>query len=182
MKTSSFLIATLAATLVLGGCASRGQTVTGDGSGSSGSDASGGVSSGSADPSSSGAGTPIPDASGAGGASGPGYSLSDKTVFFPYDGVDVDAAGQNVVNNYGRYLAVTPNAKLRLEGHADERGSREYNIALGERRAQAVARGLKSAGASDGQMSLLSYGEDRPLSSGHEESDYARNRRVEIIQ
>jgi peptidoglycan-associated lipoprotein len=70
---------------------------------------------------------------------------------------------------------------VRLEGHTDERGSREYNIGLGERRAQAVRRSLLLQGATDAQISTVSYGAERPAVSGHDEAAWAKNRRVEIV-
>ena len=113
---------------------------------------------------------------------GGGYDLNAKTVYFNYDSADIDTAGQGVISNYGRYLAATASAKVRLEGHTDERGSTEYNVALGERRAQTVARELKAVGATDAQLSVVSYGEERPAVPGSTEEDYAKNRRVEITQ
>ena len=107
---------------------------------------------------------------------------SSKTIYFAFDQTDIDSAGQTVVDNYGRYLSSTPAAKVRLEGHADERGSAEYNIALGERRAISVARALKAVGATDSQISVVSYGEERPAAPGHDEAAWAKNRRVEIAQ
>lgn len=111
-----------------------------------------------------------------------GYDLSAKTVYFAYDSAEIDTAGQGVINNYGRYLTATPTVKLRLEGHTDERGSAEYNVALGERRAQTVAREMKALGVTDGQLSIVSYGKERPVVPGSTEEAYAKNRRVEIIQ
>ena len=70
---------------------------------------------------------------------------------------------------------------MRLEGHTDERGSREYNIGLGERRAQSVRRALLLQGAADAQISTVSYGEERPAVPGHDEAAWAKNRRVEIV-
>lgn len=113
---------------------------------------------------------------------GTGYDLSSKIVYFGYDSADIDTAGQGVIGNYGRYLTGTPSAKIRLEGHTDERGSAEYNVALGERRAQTVARELKAIGVSDSQLSIVSYGKERPAVRGSTEEAYAKNRRVEVTQ
>jgi len=82
---------------------------------------------------------------------------------------------------HARQLQQNPNLRVRLEGHADERGSREYNIALGERRAQAVRQVLQLQGASSTQLSTVSYGEERPKSLGHDETSWAQNRRVELV-
>ena len=113
---------------------------------------------------------------------GAGYDLSSKIVYFGYDSADIDTAGQGVIANYGRYLSTTSSAKVRLEGHTDERGSAEYNVALGERRAQTVAQELKAAGVTDAQLAIVSYGKERPAVPGASEEAYAKNRRVEINQ
>jgi len=85
------------------------------------------------------------------------------------------------VASHAKFLAGHSGTRVRLEGHTDERGSREYNIGLGERRAQAVRRALLLQGASDAQISTVSYGEERPAVSGHDETSWAKNRRVEIV-
>ena len=79
------------------------------------------------------------------------------------------------------YLVKYPTARLRLEGNTDERGSREYNIGLGERRAQTVRRALMAQGVADGQVTTVSYGEERPAVPGDDEAAYAQNRRVEFV-
>jgi len=86
-----------------------------------------------------------------------------------------------VVAAHAKYLAGHPGTRVRLEGHTDERGSREYNIGLGERRAQSVRRALLLQGAADAQISTVSYGEERPAAPGHDEAAWAKNRRVEIV-
>jgi peptidoglycan-associated lipoprotein len=86
-----------------------------------------------------------------------------------------------VVAAHAKFLAAHPAARVRLEGHTDERGSREYNIGLGDRRAQSVRRALLLQGASDAQISTVSYGEERPAVLGHDEAAWAKNRRVEIV-
>jgi len=174
MKKNLILIAALSG-LALAGCASKGSKTAGDPPVAVGSD------SGISTAGTGGSGFDNGSAIGSGAATA-AYSLATKTVYFAYDGTDIDAAGQTVVDNFGKYLTATPSAKLRLEGHADERGSAEYNIALGERRASAVARALKAAGASDAQLSVISYGEERPATEGHDEAAYAKNRRVELAQ
>ena len=85
-----------------------------------------------------------------------------------------------MVEAHGRYLADNANASVTLEGHADERGSREYNIALGERRANAVRQLMTLIGANGAQIRVVSYGEERPAVDGHDESAWTQNRRVEI--
>jgi len=174
MKKNLILIAALSG-LALAGCASKGSKTAGDAPLAVGSD------SGISTTGTGGSGVDSGAAIGSGAATA-AYSLATKTVYFSYDGTDIDSAGQSVVDNFGKYLTATPSAKLRLEGHADERGSAEYNIALGERRASVVARALKTAGASDAQLSVISYGEERPAAEGHDEAAYAKNRRVELAQ
>jgi peptidoglycan-associated lipoprotein len=115
-------------------------------------------------------------------AAGPsGELLSKRIVYFDFDRADIRADSQTVVAAHARYLAANPTQKVRLEGHADERGSREYNIGLGERRGQAVRRALLLQGVSEVQLSTVSYGEERPAAAGSDEQTYALNRRVEII-
>jgi len=111
----------------------------------------------------------------------PANPLSRKVIYFDFDQSTIRPEFVGVVNAHGRYLANNPARSVRLEGHADERGSREYNIGLGERRAQAVRRMLKLQGVSDSQITTVSYGEERPADEGHNETAWAANRRVEIV-
>src|SRR3954470_8145301 len=110
-----------------------------------------------------------------------GELLSKRVVYFDFDKSDIRADSQTVVAALAAYLAKNPAQKVRLEGHADERGSREYNIGLGERRAQAVRRALLLQGVAEVQLSTVSYGEERPAVAGSDEQAYAANRRVEIV-
>ena len=110
-----------------------------------------------------------------------GELLSKRVVYFDLDKADIRMDSQPVVAAHAAYLAKNPSQKVRLEGHADERGSREYNIGLGERRGQAVRRALLLQGVSEVQLSTVSYGEERPAAAGSDEQTYAQNRRVEII-
>ena len=107
--------------------------------------------------------------------------LARRVIYFDFDSTDIKGEGVEIVAAHAKYLAANPSAHVRLEGHTDERGSREYNIGLGERRAQAVRRALMLQGAADGQLSTVSYGEERPAVAGHDEAAWAKNRRVEII-
>ncbi len=102
-------------------------------------------------------------------------------IYFDYDSSEIRSEYLPVVEAHAAYLAKYPNAKVRLEGHTDERGSREYNIGLGERRAQAVRRALQLQGAAEAQIATVSYGEERPAVAGGEESALAQNRRVELV-
>ncbi|HEX6638276.1 MAG TPA: peptidoglycan-associated lipoprotein Pal [Steroidobacteraceae bacterium] len=110
-----------------------------------------------------------------------GELLSQRIVFFDFDRAEIRADSQSIVTAHAAFLAKSPSVKVRLEGHADERGSREYNIGLGERRAQAVRRALLLQGVAEAQLSTVSYGEERPASAGSDEQAYAQNRRVEIV-
>ncbi|MEO0617353.1 MAG: peptidoglycan-associated lipoprotein Pal [Pseudomonadota bacterium] len=101
-------------------------------------------------------------------------------IYFEYDRAEVSPEYADLLAAHARRLSGNSGLRLRLEGHADERGSREYNIGLGERRAQAVRRLLLIQGASAGQISTVSYGEERPVAFGSTESDYEKNRRVEL--
>ena len=112
--------------------------------------------------------------------SDPNNPLSRSTIYFVYDSSDVQPDFIPVINAHAQYLVAHPNQKLTLEGHADERGSPEYNIALGDQRAKAVAGMMKAQGVSDGQLTLVSYGEEKPAVFGSDESAYERNRRCEL--
>ena len=87
----------------------------------------------------------------------------------------------DLVAAHARFLAADPRLKLRLEGHTDERGTREYNIGLGERRAQAVRRAMALQGVAEGKLATVSYGEEQPAATGPDEASLARNRRVELV-
>ncbi len=110
-----------------------------------------------------------------------GELLSKRIVYFDLDRADIRADSQSVVAAHAAYLSKNPSQKVRLEGHADERGSREYNIGLGERRAQSVRRALLLQGVAEVQLATVSYGEERPAVTGHAEEAWARNRRVDIV-
>jgi peptidoglycan-associated lipoprotein len=101
-------------------------------------------------------------------------------VYFDYDSADIKPEYNAVVAAHARYLSTNGSLKARLEGNTDERGSREYNIGLGERRAQTVRRALLLQGATEAQLTTLSYGEERPAVAGSDESAYSKNRRVEF--
>jgi peptidoglycan-associated lipoprotein len=104
--------------------------------------------------------------------------LKQITVYFDYDSSEIRSDFNDMLRAHARQLAQNPNLRVRLEGHADERGSREYNIALGERRAQAVRQVLQLQGASSAQLSTVSYGEEKPVELGHDDASWAKNRRV----
>ncbi len=108
-------------------------------------------------------------------------ALAQRVIYFDFDSYEISSQYSNLITAHARNMAASNAVKLRLEGHTDERGSREYNIGLGERRAQAVRRALMLQGAGDGQIVTVSYGEERPAQAGSEEAAWAKNRRVEIV-
>jgi len=104
-----------------------------------------------------------------------------KTIFyFEFDKSDLSTEDRDALVYHAAELKANPSRRIRLEGHADERGTREYNLALGERRAQAVERYLQVQGVSASQMETISYGEERPANTGTTEAAYSQNRRVEM--
>jgi len=107
--------------------------------------------------------------------------LLKRVIYFDFDSAEIHGEGTDVVAAHARYLASHANARVRLEGHTDERGSREYNIGLGERRAQSVLRAMLLQGVSKAQVSTVSYGEERPAVPGHDEGAWSKDRRVEIV-
>jgi peptidoglycan-associated lipoprotein len=176
MTKIKFIVAAALLAAALAGCGNRSNTLpsdTSDGSVVGSSDGGDGAST-----------------LGAGGGSGIGVSaldaelqrlLDDLVIYFEYDRADIRSEFNAMLSAHGQYLAANPNAQVRLEGHADERGSREYNIGLGERRAQAVRRILLLQGASASQLNTVSYGEERPAVFGSDEESYTLNRRVELV-
>jgi len=130
----------------------------------------------------SGAGTSTTNSEEGADAPGPMEGvLAKRTIYFDFDSSEIKGEGPDIVAAHAKYLSKNGPMKVRLEGHTDERGSREYNIGLGERRAQAVRRALLLQGAAEGQISTVSYGEERPAAAGSDEAAWAKNRRVEIV-
>lgn len=111
----------------------------------------------------------------------PDTPLAERVIYFEYDSAKVSEDSLAVLEAHGNFVAANGNVNLRLEGHADERGSREYNIGLGDRRAQSVRRILLFQGASTDQIDTVSYGEEQPAELGHDEASWSRNRRVELV-
>ncbi len=101
--------------------------------------------------------------------------------YFDFDQAIVKRVGHEELNKHAKVLRDDRYMNVRLEGHADERGTREYNLALGERRANAVRAYLVAQGAARSQIEVISYGEEKPADMGHSESSWAQNRRVEIV-
>lgn len=111
----------------------------------------------------------------------PNSPLSNRTIYFEYDSSDISSEYADVLRAHARYLAANPSVTMVLEGHCDERGTREYNLALGELRAHRVKQIIMAEGVSNMQVSEISYGEEKPADFGQNETAWARNRRVEII-
>jgi peptidoglycan-associated lipoprotein len=135
------------------------------------------------------------DANGAGGNSAAGANaagsgddvagptvgiLAQRTIYFGFDSSELNPEGTALVAAHAHYLVAHANLHIRLEGNTDERGSREYNIGLGERRAQAVRRAMLLQGVAETQLSTVSYGAERPAVEGHDEAAWGKNRRVMI--
>lgn len=111
----------------------------------------------------------------------PNNILSKRVIYFDFNTDVVKPEFASVIQAHASFLAQNSNRKVRLEGHADERGSREYNMALGQRRATAVRKATAVLGVGNERMETISFGEDKPKANGHDEASWAQNRRVEIV-
>jgi peptidoglycan-associated lipoprotein len=182
MKRTPLALILLSA-LLIAGCASTptedeagGAPISDTYGGSGGAGALGGADSGASTMGAAGAsswtGSPLDN---------PDSPLSTRVIYFEFDSSEIRSEFRPVLRAHAEYLAANPTLSLTLEGHADERGSREYNIALGERRADAVKRLMVAEGAAPSQLSTVSYGEERPASLGLGEEAMSLNRRVEIL-
>jgi peptidoglycan-associated lipoprotein len=109
-----------------------------------------------------------------------GNTLNYKTVYFEYNSSAIDRRSEVIAAAHAREIGRTGVAQVTLEGHADERGTRDYNLALGERRALAVSSLMSNSGAGSANIRSISYGEERPVDTAHTEEAWAKNRRVEI--
>lgn len=111
-----------------------------------------------------------------------GVDLSQHSIYFDLDKSEIKPQYQSVIDNWSKYLLANPTAKVQLQGNTDERGSREYNVALGERRADSVSQAMKAEGVAGSQISVISYGEERPVCTQNDESCWQQNRRTDIVQ
>jgi len=121
---------------------------------------------------------------GGGGAAAlkdPKNILSKRSVYFDYDKYDIKDEFKPLVEAHARYLRENPGAKMLIQGNADERGSREYNVGLGQRRSDTVKRALVLLGAKEGQIESVSLGEEKPMCSEHAEGCWAKNRRDDML-
>jgi peptidoglycan-associated lipoprotein len=167
------LFVVLASVLALTGCPKRNQTAP---EGETGDQTTGAQTSG-AQTSGAGQGTQLTPEQ----IAQQELQRAGMVIFFDYDRAEIRSEFVPIVAAHAKYLNANSGRSVRLEGHADERGSREYNIGLGERRAQAVRRALMLQGVTDTQITTVSYGEERPTTPGSDDEAYAKNRRVELV-
>jgi peptidoglycan-associated lipoprotein len=167
-KTQWIVVAAAVSTALVAGCASKGTT---ESTGPVESTApTGGIS------------TQPTTTTGVGGTEISQQELAAKhSVYFDFDKSDIKPEGEPVVALWATYLSSHASVKVRLEGNADERGTREYNVGLGERRGNSVAQALEAKGVSPSQVSIVSYGKERPVCTEHKESCWSQNRRVDIV-
>jgi len=182
MRNLLSYVVIIGCSLVIAGCGGRKaveediqvESVDGTaGASSSGLDGAGGtVSSG------------LDDGTGLGGAAGFGADgdlLGKRVVYFEYNSSLLTIEGEAIVQAHAQYLSSAPGTQVILEGHADERGTREYNLALGEDRAKSVSNVMQALGVTADRIQIVSYGEERPVALGYDEAAFALNRRVEIL-
>jgi peptidoglycan-associated lipoprotein len=114
------------------------------------------------------------------GATNLGPQNVARVILFDYDSYVIKPEYQNIVDAHARWMKANPTRKLNIEGHTDERGGREYNLALGQRRAEAVRRALGLLGVPDSQIEAVSFGKEKPVAPGSDEASWAKNRRAEF--
>lgn len=110
----------------------------------------------------------------------PASPLSQQSIYFAFDSYTVPADSQAMMEAHAQYLATHPSARVVLEGNTDERGGREYNLALGQKRSDSVKNRLQLLGVPEDRMESISFGKERPRALGHDEESYQENRRVDI--
>ena len=111
----------------------------------------------------------------------PANPLSKRSIYFDLDSSAIRPEFLPVVETHGRFLSGKPRTTVTVQGNTDERGSREYNLALGQRRAEAVRLALRSQGVRDEQIDTVSYGNEKPRAEGHDEAAWSKNRRADIV-
>jgi peptidoglycan-associated lipoprotein len=111
----------------------------------------------------------------------PNSPLAKRSIYFEYDSFVIQDQYKSLIQAHAQYLKQNPKAKVILQGNADERGSREYNLALGQKRADAVKKALEVLGVPDAEIESVSLGEEKPKASGHDESSWAENRRTDMV-
>jgi len=175
------LIAVLASALLLAGCPKKPTTAPESETGGAVAGAEQGATTGGTTEAGVGEARPLPGAGDAAAEAAAAAAAAGRIIYFDYDSSEIRPEFADLVAAQARRLVTNPALTVRLEGHTDERGSREYNVALGERRAQAVRRALLLQGVADGQVVTVSYGEERPAVDGQDEMAYGKNRRVEFV-
>ena len=181
MRTNLKLISSLIVVASLSACTSTPDANISSGSGNGASSATSGYgSSSTSGVSGGGSFSSLPLDAGSMSGAGAAGQVGSKTIYFDFDSYQVKSEFQPVIAAHASYLASHPTAKVLVAGHADERGAREYNIALGERRANAVTSLFMAAGASNSQIDSVSYGEESPVATCHDESCWSQNRRAVI--
>ena len=111
----------------------------------------------------------------------PKGALAQRSVFFDFDSYAVKSDYNGLVTNHAKYLTSHQSRHIQIQGNTDERGTAEYNLALGQKRAEAVRKALAALGASDSQMEATSYGKTKPKAEGHDEAAWSQNRRADIV-
>ncbi len=182
------MLGALAAMALIAACSSAPiEPTTGSGSAMPASDGRAGIS--PAAPRTGAAGADATSAQDAGSMTGlPAAAAAlaagtprERSVYFDFDSFTIDPAAQRMLTKHAKVLVAEPSVSVRLEGHADDRGSAEYNLALGQRRAEAVKRALSILGVPDQQMRATSWGEEKPQVAEENEYAWSRNRRAEIV-
>jgi peptidoglycan-associated lipoprotein len=122
---------------------------------------------------------PVVTDSAAGTVAGP--ANVSRLVYFDYDSYVIKPEFQSLIDAHARFMKANPDRRIAIEGHTDERGGREYNLALGQRRAEAVRRALVLLGVADNRLEAVSFGKEKPADPGNDEAAYAKNRRAELV-
>jgi peptidoglycan-associated lipoprotein len=111
----------------------------------------------------------------------PNSPLAKRSIYFDFDSYSVKDDYQSLLGQHAQYLKTHPQRHLLIQGNTDERGTSEYNLALGQKRAEAVRRSLSLMGVSDSQMEAVSLGKEKPMATGHDEASWAQNRRADLV-
>ena len=122
----------------------------------------------------------LPPAGGAGAAGAGAAGKLGRLVYFDFDSFVVNDEFRSLIDGHAKLLAANRSKRMVVEGHTDERGGREYNLALGQKRAEAVVKSLTLLGATEAQVEAVSFGKERPANEGHDEAAWAQNRRAEL--
>ena len=171
MKTRMLSLCVPLALALAGGCATQSKN-------EAAASAPSGAATSSASPATPGA---APSGGMSGSMAGDAGAPSARSVYYDFDKSDLRSGDRSLVESNAQYLVKHSDVKVRVEGNADERGSKEYNLALGQRRAEGVAKAMELLGVSDKRIEAVSYGEEKPKAKGHDEQAWAQNRRSDIV-